>query len=214
MEARNWKWMLPGGGVFVFAVLGFYLIERLSEYPAYVAFGLAAVLFIQATAGFKAYYRTLETDLFVRRQNALADTAENRMATAMSAMHPGTAQIFVEHTKITWLVDEMDENEVCEWWLKEDPRINARFVEWLLANSNDYSLMPQNRVLNDGAKNWSATVTDRLMYQCFVEVLKRRRMLTEAHGNQPGLWISPWTPRTVAKRFGIPYEEAKLEENE
>ena len=39
-------------------------------------------------------------------------------------------------------------------------------------------------------------------------MLVRRHMLTEASGNQPGLWIEPWTPERVGTRFGLTlYEE-------
>lgn len=169
--------------------------------------GVMMILAVQGWAGFRAYYRQVEVDQLRARRDALTLSAEGQLAEAFAHMHPETARLVLNYQKTVWLIDECDVDDVCTWYLKADPRINARFVEWVLLNSNMYAIMPAHGRLNDKAFNWDRTVSDRLMYQAFCDVLIRRHMLTDPNGNQPGLWIEPWNPARVAKRFGLVLEE-------
>lgn len=203
-ELKSWSWLVPAFGVAVCLLLVAFLRE--SGQPLYcqgaVGF-LVFVLAVQTMRSHSAYWRQVEADIFRTKREALTLSAEGQMAEAFAHMHPDTARLVLAYQRTVWLIDECDVNEVCDWYLKADPRINARFVEWVLKNSNPYSIMPAHGRLNDNAFHWDRIVSDRLMYQAFCDVLVRRHMLTEASGNQPGLWIEPWNPERVAKRFGM-----------
>ena len=160
------------------------------------------VLCVQAWKGYRAFYGQVEIDQLRARREALSISAETQWAASFQAMHPETARLVLNYSKTVWLIDECEVGDVCEWRLGADRRVNARFVVWLLRNSNPYSILPMHN-LSDKKHTWDRVVSDYVMYRAFCDVLVRRQMLTEAHGNQPGLWIEPWNPERAAKRFGV-----------
>jgi hypothetical protein len=211
---KSWEWLAPAMLLaFCLPVLNW---ARESDLPGGAMCGMAVFLVMLLLAGqavklYASYWGGVEAERFRAHREALATTAENQWAMAFRGMHPETARLVLSYSKTVWLIDECDQKDVCEWYLKADQRINSRFVVWVLKNSNLYSIMPQHGNLSDKAFNWDRVVSDRLMFQAFCAVLERRQMLTAAHGNQPGLWIEPWNPERVAKRFGV---EHLLEEEE
>lgn len=211
---KPWSWVVSAAG---FAVC-FGVLLWLRSYDAVFCSGavlvLMLVLAIQSFKSFSAYWRQVDVDQFRARREALALSAEVQLADKFSHMHPETARLVLNYNKTVWLIDECDVDDVCAWYLKADQRINSRFFVWVLENSNDYSIMPAHGNLSDKAFNWDRVVSDRLMFQAMCAVLVNRNMLTEAHGNQPGLWIEPWNPRRAAKRFGVEHlleEEVEAE---
>ena len=52
------------------------------------------------------------------------------MAEAFAHMHPKTARLVLAYQRTVWLIDECDVNEVCEWYLKADPRIESAQYGW------------------------------------------------------------------------------------
>ena len=206
MDNSIWKWLGFAVPLPIFFSLVLYLAD-LGNAPAFYCGsalgGLMVIFAIQAWAGFRAYYRQVEVDQYAIRASALANTSDVRRAEAMQSMHPQTAAILLQYEKTIWLIEEANIDDVCEWWLRADPRINARFVEWVLENSNEYTIMPQHNRISDKTFTWSKTVSDRVMYKLFCDLLVARRMLTAGYGVAPGSWVQPWNPRRVGKRFGI-----------
>lgn len=212
-ELRSWTWLVWAFGVALcLAAVAFLNEAGQSIYCQGALWFLMFVMVVQTKLAYSGYWRLVDADIFRTRREALTLSAEGQMAEAFAHMHPETAKLVLAYQRTVWLIDECDVNEVCEWYLKADPRINVRFVEWVLKNSNTYSIMPAHGRLNDNAFHWDRIVSDRLMYQAFCDVLVRRHMLTEASGNQPGLWIEPWTPERVGKRFGLTLFEEEANE--
>lgn len=203
---KSWEWLLPASLLaFCLPVLSWLRDADLpgGEFCWGAVFLVMLLLAGQAVKLYASYWGGVEADRFRAHREALALTAENQWAEAFRSMHPETARMVLNYSKTVWLIDECDVNDLCEWRLASDQRINARFVVWVLQNSTPYSIMPQHGNLSDKAFNWDRVFSDRLMFQAFCAVLERRNMLTQAHGNQSGLWIEPWNPARVAKRFGV-----------
>lgn len=181
---------------------------------AFATMPMMAILLVQAWAGFNAYYRQIEVDQLSAKRNALATTAEIRLFEATRGMHPEAVRLLLKHRMTVWRIRETPIDQLADWVLDADPRVHYQFVEFILLNSNFYSIYPKNR-LNDKSRTFDPTgvVTDYQQYDAFVALLQNRLMLTEAYGNQPGLWIEPWRPELVARNFGVTLE-AEEEEKE
>ncbi len=207
-ELKPWNWVVASGLLAVCLCLAIW-VQSIGQ-PVYCSSGLwlmVVILTAQAWKLYAAFWRQVDADQFRVRREALSLSAEGQMAEAFSRMHPDTARLVLNYQKTVWLIDECETGDLCEWYLKVDQRVNARFVEWLLKNSNPYSIMPMHGNLNDKKHTWDRLVSDYMMYRAFCDVLVRRHMLTEPSGNQPGMWIEPWNPERAAKRFGVSLEE-------
>lgn len=213
---RNWKWMVPGLFVPVLFVLTIWMNDwavRAGQpwllWCGCVSVPGMAILAVQAVAGFRAYYQSLETDQLERRRNALATTAEIRLFEAARGMHPEAVRLLLLHKKDVWRIKETPVNELVDWVLDADPRVHVGFVEYVLENSMAWAIMPKHGRLSDKAYSFDPArlVTDYEQYDAFIRLCQTRGLLTEAFGNQPGRWIEPWTPELVARRFGVTLEE-------
>jgi hypothetical protein len=204
-ELNMWKWLVPAGMVPLLGGAAMWLAEFGGGfvYCSAALVGLMLILAMQGWAGFRAYFREVESVQFERKRRALAETPEARMAEALRGLHPQTVMMILNYQKSVWLIDAADVNGLCEWHLRDDPRVNARFMQWVLENSNDYSIMPAHGRISDKAFTWSKTVSDRDMYKALSDLLVRKGILTEAYGNQPGFWNQPWNPVRVGKRWGL-----------
>lgn len=216
VKARDW--MIPAMMLASCLSLLLWLNDQSWSGSLYCMGAVVMVMFVLAVQTWKAYaafWGQVANDQFRARREAMSLTSEGRWAESFRGMHPETARLVLSYSKTVWLIDECEVGDVCEWRLAADQRINARFVVWVLQNSNPYSIYPMHGNLNDGKHTWDRVVSDRLMYQAFCAVLVRRQMLTDANGNQPGLWIEPWNPQRAAKRFGVLHlmeEEGEEEE--
>lgn len=219
MEFRTWKWMVPGMAAPILLVLQLWINNWADGAGApgaklcgFATLPMMMILLVQAWAGFTAYYRQIEVDQLSTKRNALATTAEIRLFEATKGMHPETVRLLLKHRMAVWRIRETSVDQLADWVLDADPRVHYRFVEFVLINSNFYSIYPKNR-LNDKSRTFDPTgvVTDYEQYDAFVQLLQNRLMLTEAYGNQPGLWIEPWKPELVARNFGVTLE---VEEDE
>lgn len=220
MEFRSWKWMVPGMAAPILLVLQLWIngwaeqagVPSLYQ-CAWATVPIMAILAVQAAAGFRAYYRQIDVDQLSMKRNALATTAEIRLFEAARGMHPEAVRMLLKHRLMIWRIRETPIGELVDFVLDADPRVHYRFVEFVLLNSNFYSIYPKNR-LNDKSRSFDPTkaVTDYEQYEAFITLLQSRTMLTEAYGNQPGLWIEPWKPELVARHFGIVLEAEENEE--
>lgn len=220
-DFRTWKWMVPGMAAPVLLVLQLWINDWAdtagvpgARLCGFATMPMMMILLVQAWAGFQAYYRQIEVDQLSAKRNALATTAEIRLFEATKGMHPEAVRLLLKHRIAVWRIRETPIDELADWVLDADPRVHYRFVEFVLANSNFYNIYPKNR-LNDKARSFDPTgvVTDYEQYDAFVRLLQNRTMLTEAYGNQPGLWIEPWKPELVARNFGVVLEAEEKEEN-
>ncbi len=211
-ELKVWNWLAPGifSGAFLFAALFMASADLYgAQYCAGALFFAAVLLFVQTVSGYRAFYRQIEVDQLSQKRTALADTPEVRLAEMIRQMHPETVRLFFKHRLEVWRVKEMKGSELVTWVLDADPRINWMFFEYVLKRSNFYALMPK-RMLSDKAHSFDPmrVVTDYEMYDALVEMLMRRGYVTQGFGNQPPVWIEPWKPELVARKFGIElYEE-------
>lgn len=222
-ELRPWKWLAPG--LMACALLFFQLMlndiarrsgTTLFMLCGYGTFPMIALLLVQAWAGFRAYYRQIETDQFVSRRSAQANTAEVRLFEASRGMHPEALRLLLKHRIEVWRIKELPAQDLLLAVLDADPRITLPFLEYVLRNSNPYSIMA-NRTLSDKAHTHDprGLFTDYQQYKALHELMERRGWLTTAFGNQPGQWIEPWNPELVARKFGIElYEEEQSDKNE
>ena len=167
------------------------------------------ILAAQAVAGFRAYYRQIESDQLAMHRNALATTAETRLFEMARMMHPETVKLLLMHRKTKWRIKESHLSELVDWVLDADPRIRVEFVEFVLKNSSQYAMMPKHGYLSDKAYDFDQDrlTTDYQQYDAFHKLLVNRAIATDAFGNQPGQWIEPWTPELVARQFGVTLEE-------
>ena len=219
-DFRTWKWMVPGLAASILLALQLWISDLAAQdagsplsYCGYATVPMMLILCLQAWAGFRAYYRQIDVDQLTSKRNALATTAEIRLFEATKNMHPDAVRLLLKHRMAVWRIRETPINELADWVLDADPRVHYRFVEFVLLNSNFYNIYPKNR-LNDKARSFDPTgvVTDYEQYDAFVALLQNRLMLTEAYGNQPGLWIEPWKPELVARHFGVVFEADEKEE--
>jgi hypothetical protein len=215
-EPRIWKWMVPALLSPCPLILQLWLNQ--AGIPELLLCSFATlpavmILAIQAAAGFGAYYREIEVRQLVEKRNALATTPETRLLELGHLMHPETVRLLLANRQVAWMIPETPQDELVDFRLEADPRVRWTFVEYMLRNSNDYSLMPKNRL---GDKSYvfdkRKLVTDYQQYDAFFRILLNRGIVTEAHGNQPGLFIEPWNPARVARQFGISLEDEIMEE--
>ena len=213
---RVWKWMVPAMLAPCFLVLQLWInlyAERARwpglEFCGFATVPIMAILAIQAGAGFRAYYREIETMQFVDRRNAMATTAEIRLFEMAKLMHPETVRLLLHHRKMVWRIRETSLHELVDWVLDADPRVHVEFVEYVLKNSTQWSMMPKHGFLSDKAYDFDSQrlTTDYEQYDGLHKVLMNRGMATDALGNQAGLWIEPWNPELVARHFGIVLDE-------
>jgi hypothetical protein len=217
-DLRMMNWMLPGVVAGLLLGLATWMSRSTLEMASYCAGSLlfaALILLVQAFSGYRAFYRQIEVDQFSQKRTALADTAEVRLAEFMRGMHPETVRLFLKHRLEVWRVREMGANELVTWVLDADPRVNWTFVEHVLRNSNPYNVMAK-RFLNDKAHSFDPlkVVTDYEMYDALVELLQRRGWVTEGHGGMPPVWIEPWKPELVARKFGLDVFDVEEEKSE
>lgn len=210
MRENMWSWMAPAmgaGGVFVLAVWISRSPVDLAQYCAGSLALVMLVLILQGMAGFRAYYRGIETAQFEARRRAQADTAEVRLFDACRGMHPEAVRLLFKHRLEVWRIREMPAPELLLAVLDADPRITLNFLEYVLEHSNPFALMPK-RMLSDKAHSFDprGVVTDYEQYDALHALLERRDWLTAGFGNQPGQWIEPMNPELVARRFGITFE--------
>lgn len=204
-ELTMWKWLVPAGLVPLLGGAAMWLGEFDGFlYCASALVGLMAIFAVQGWAGFRAYFRELESVQYERKHTALANTAEVRLFEMARTMHPQTVQLLLKHRREVWRIRESKDIENVTWVLDADPRINVMFVEHVLRNSNPYSMMAK-RMLNDKSRGFDplGVVTDYEQYDAFEALCKRRGYLTDGFGNMPGVWVEPWKPELVAKRFGL-----------
>jgi hypothetical protein len=206
-ELKIWNWMLPGMAAGILLGLAAWMSRSQSEMAFYCAGSLlfiAVILLVQASSGYRAFYRQIEVDQLSQKRTALADTAEVRLAEFMRQMHPETVRLFLKHRLEVWRVREMKGHELVTWVLDADPRINHEFVEYVLRHSNFYNVMPK-RLFSDKAYSFDpmGVVTDYEQYDALIALMQRRGWVTEGYGNQPPVWIEPWKPELAARRFGL-----------
>lgn len=211
-ELRVWKWMVPGLlSPFPIALQLWLNTWGIPELQLCAIPGLFAVVIlgIQFIAGFSAYYREIETRQLETKRNAMATTPETRLLELGHSMHPETIRLLLQNRQVTWMIPEMPQDELVDFVIMADPRVRWTFVEFVLRNSNDYSLMPKNRLADKSFTfdEHKKMITDREQYDAFFRILLNRGIVTEAHGNQPGLFIEPWNPARVARQFGISLED-------
>lgn len=210
-EMKSWSWVIPGIVAGLLLGAAAWMVGQWSEAGMYCAGSLvfaAVVLMLQAVGGYRAFFRQVEVDQLSQRRSALADTAENRLADALRGMHPETVRLLFKHRLEVWRIKEMPSQELLLPVLDADPRITLPFMEYVLRNSNPFSIMPK-RMLNDKAHSFDprGVVRDYEQYDALHRLLEGRMWLTAGFGNQPGQWIEPWNPDLVARRFGVSLEE-------
>jgi hypothetical protein len=206
-ELKMWNWLAPG--IVAGLLLGLAMFFGGSdvtgaEYCAGALVFVVVLLFVQTISGYRAFYRQIEVNQFSQKRTALADTSEVRLAEFMRQMHPETVRLFMKHRLEVWRIKEMRGEELFTLVLDADPRINMKFLEYVLRHSNPYALMPK-RVLNDKAKTFDplGVVTDYEQYDALASLMMRRGWVTDGFGGQPPVWIEPWRPELVARRFGL-----------
>ena len=110
-----------------------------------------------------------------------------------------------------------DSSEFTDWIMEEAPTVHVDFVLWFLRScKEDSPICVSKRLLSEGSKKMdpSGLVADRDQYKMFTELLKRWLMVTQSFGDQPPMWIPPWTPETAAKSLGVWHMMKPEEEKE
>ena len=208
-ELRSWSWLVPAVGACVILAVQLWVVELSARFYVcgYGSVPIIFVLVIQAWAGFRAFYRGIEVEQFATKRRALSETADNRLAETLRGMHPQAVQLFFKNRMEKWRIRETDIDELVDWVLDADPRVHVRFFEHVLQNSTAWAIMAK-RLFSDKAHSFdpTRTVTDYEQYDALVALLQRRGMLTEGLGNTPGMWIEPWVPELVARKFGLGFE--------
>lgn len=166
--------------------------------------GLFMLIFtVVGLASFAETQSRWMADVFRQRREALAVTPESVLFELARTMHPETTAQLLLYRKIVWRVREARADELCEWVLDADPRVTVHFVEYVLQNSNPFTIMPKNRFAEGTYSFDAAKITDdRTMYEAFYQLLLGRHMITEYSNQSAGAWIEPWNPETAARRFG------------
>lgn len=206
-DLKMWNWLAPGIIAGFLLGIAMWLVASSLPMGSYCAGSLmfaVILLIVQTISGYRAYYHQIETDQYVARRNAMANTAEVKKFEYSQQMHPEALRLLLRHNVEVWRIMEMPANEILLPVLDADPRITLPFIEHVLRNSNTYYIMA-NRGLSDKAHTFDPRrlFTDYEQYKALHTLLEGRGWLTTAFGNQPGQWIEPWKPELVARRFGV-----------
>jgi len=206
-DLKVWSWMAPGLAAGCLFGLVLWLGSLGTATGGYCAASLAVVILVlvlQSVSGHRAFYRQVEVDQLSQKRTALADSAEVRLAEFMRGMHPETVRLFLKHRLEVWRIREMKGEELYTMVLDADPRINLKFLDYVMKNSNPFALMPK-RLLSDKAHSFDpmGVVSDYEQYDALCKLMIGRGWVTEGHGGQPPMWIEPYNPELVSLRFGL-----------
>jgi len=210
-EARNWKWMVPGLLVPLLFVLQMWINDYAGRagLPFLLWCGCFTVpaMFIfavQAAAGFRAYYRRLETDDLVARQRALNTTQATQIAEALRSLHPEAVRVLNRFgVRTQWQV-KIDAERGGRDWILLGTNVHFGFIEYVLDNSTTSALFPMNQ-FSEGSRQWDpdGLIEDREQYREFEGWLVSRLMVTRPYGNRVAQFLNPWTPELVKEVMGL-----------
>lgn len=213
MNARNWKWMVPGVGVGLFLMLTRWFLLSPFEWVRWNAAltGLvAAVCAIAAVGNLIDYRRMQAVEAIERKQNALSRTPLSAELEAARGVHPDSVKrIFNERHRVWALRNGSLEAGIRAYdVLYHAPEVTIHFLEYFLRSSTEHSIMPK-RMLVQGRKNRFdpyGAVEEYVMYDRLVNLLASQGKLHKWSEFQIYEWVDPWTPQLVADEWGLELE--------
>lgn len=216
MNARNWKWMVPGVGVAVAMLITAGLLQSPAEWVRWMALVPGFVMIICAIAAVGNlidYRRSQWLESVERRKNAMARTSLSAELEAARGVHPDSVKIIMNERHRVWALRNGDlaagirAHDV----LYHAPEVTIHFLDYFLKGCTERSIMPK-RLLVQGRKNRFdpfGVVDEYTMYDHLVKLLVSQGKLHKwTEFDQLYEWVDPWTPKLVAMEWGLEWEEA------
>ena len=213
-DARNWKWMVPGGGFGLAMLLTRSFLLSPFEWVRWLGFlsGIvAAMCGIAAIGNFVDYRRSQAVTMLERKRRAMSLTPLSAEIEAGRGVHPDIVKLLINERHRVWMMKSgvQSEGYAPHSVLYGAPDVTEYFLQYFLESSTDVTIMPK-RVLVQGRKNrfdpWGA-VEEYVMWDHLVALLVKQGKVQQWSEYQQYEWVDPWTPALVAEDFGLEWVE-------
>jgi len=204
-KSRNWKWIVPSTLVPVMYLLWYWMMLNGWDTLAILPASWSIIFLIAALINLVIYGYEQFGDKYADIRAVTHATPEVRMFEAAKGMHPDAVKALLVHRRSVWRIKYIPSRDVVDWIFDEIPNVHAGFVDYVLDNSNNVTVMAKRGRLSEGSMQFDpeGLVSDYDQYDALIGYLKVHLMCTDAYGSSAPKWLPPWNVDLVRHRFGL-----------